>query len=177
MNCYINADVSFPMRDQAVFPRFPCQQLGTLSDITCLLILIWNINAKILKVLGICKSMNWKISGLFFGFLSEIWIAIHKCRCQFSDEGSSSISMVSLSTTRDIIRHNLPNDFNQDFDLKHKCQDLKSSWHLWIDELKDKWNNSVKFSIYRCFFLCRWSISEGRNGTKTGTCGNNGRKP
>ena len=43
-----------------------------------------------------------------------------------SDEGSSSISMVFLSTTRNIIRNNLPLDFNQDFNLKRKCQDLKN---------------------------------------------------
>ena len=43
-----------------------------------------------------------------------------------SDEGSSSICMVFLSTTRNIIRHNLPLDFNQDFNLKRKCQDLKN---------------------------------------------------
>ena len=35
-----------------------------------------------------------------------------------SDEGSSNISMVFLSTNRNIIRHNLPLDFNQDFNLK-----------------------------------------------------------
>ena len=54
-----------------------------------------------------------------------------------SDERSSNISMVFLSTTRNIIRHSLPLDFNEDFVLKRKCQDLKSSWHLRIDELKD----------------------------------------